>query len=76
MFYGLEQDAYDEMVANGCSACGSRYRIHIDHDHATGKVRGALCSPCNVALGYMQDSPERLELLAAYARKHAAITNP
>lgn len=73
--YGLTREAVDALISAGCEACGSRDRVHIDHDHITGKVRGALCSPCNVSLGYMQDSPERLELLAAYARKHAAVTS-
>lgn len=72
--YGLTREAVDAMISGGCEVCGARERIHIDHDHATGRVRGALCSPCNVSLGYMKDSPERLERLAAYARKHAAIT--
>lgn len=66
--YGLSRAAYDAMVQLGCAACGSTERIHIDHDHKTGKVRGALCSPCNLALGHVDDSPERLEALIRYLR--------
>jgi hypothetical protein len=43
--------------------------LSIDHDHKTGWIRGLLCSSCNRALGYMYDSPERLENAAAYLRK-------
>ena len=32
----------------------------IDHDHATGAVRGLLCCQCNFVLGYAKDSVEVL----------------
>lgn len=38
----------------------------LDHCHRTGKVRGMLCGPCNLALGLMRDNPERLRKAAAY----------
>lgn len=39
---------------------------HVDHDHATGKVRGFLCSRCNKALGMLRDDPVRIRGLLAY----------
>jgi len=42
----------------------------VDHDHATNKVRGLLCNPCNLAIGYLKDSPANADALAAYLRKH------
>jgi hypothetical protein len=43
---------------------------YVDHCHDSGKLRDLLCSRCNVALGQADDSPERLEAMAAYIRKH------
>ena len=36
------------------------FRMHVDHDHKTGKVRGLLCGNCNLALGLLKDSKESL----------------
>lgn len=55
-----------------CDICGKpsngRGGLHIDHDHATGQVRGSLCHSCNSLLGYAQDSPELLAKAIAYLK--------
>lgn len=63
-----------------CAACGStdtgdrRLDVFpVDHDHATGKVRGLLCSGCNKALGLLGDDPDRLMALAAYLLQHSNV---
>ena len=40
--------------------------FHVDHDHATGRVRGVLCSSCNRGIGYLQENPEILRRAAEY----------
>jgi hypothetical protein len=71
--YGLSDEQYDALYrAQGglCAACGGQEKLVVDHDHATGKVRALLCHGCNAALGYVQESQERLQLLVRYLNKY------
>ena len=55
-----------EDLAQQCQVCGSTTDLHIDHDHATGKVRGRLCKGCNFGIGYFRDNPGLLRAAAEY----------
>ena len=53
---GVTTEDYDRLLAaqdGGCAICGNppkTRRLHVDHNHRTGKVRGLLCFRCNRAL--------------------------
>ena len=69
--YGMTIGEYETMIEHGCEICGVKGgfgsgRMAIDHDHSTGKIRGALCSACNLALGKFRDSPEVLRQALRY----------
>jgi hypothetical protein len=40
--------------------------LFIDHCHETGKVRGALCSQCNTAIGALGDNLAGLQRAIQY----------
>jgi hypothetical protein len=44
--------------------------LHVDHCHKTGKIRGLLCSNCNVGLGNFQDTPEFLIKASDYLKNN------
>lgn len=60
----------DERRVGPCESCGTHSDpLRLDHDHATGKRRGWLCSNCNVALGMLKDDPTRIEQLLGYLKR-------
>lgn len=55
---------------NRCAICGIEKQdegreFAIDHDHLNGHIRGLLCMPCNMMLGFARDD---VSLLAAAMR--------
>lgn len=73
--FNMTPEQYNAMLVSQndrCAICpatepgGRAKRFHVDHDHVTGKVRGLLCSACNLAIGMMKDSPEILRKAATY----------
>lgn len=71
--YSLSPEQVDAMRAQQggvCAICsGVMHRECVDHDHATGKVRGLLCHSCNVKLHALDKWPQR-EAAVAYLTKH------
>jgi len=51
-----------------CEICGTYQgdKLHVDHNHATGKVRGMLCRRCNNGLGMFGDDEELLNKARSY----------
>lgn len=53
--YGLTPEQVEAMrVSQGgaCAICKKHLdRFHVDHCHATGRVRGLLCHRCNILIG-------------------------
>ena len=73
--YGMQPDEYLQLHAEQggvCAICrmpdagfnpdGSPRRLAVDHDHATGAIRGLLCVNCNLVLAHAKD---RIDLLLA-----------
>ena len=72
--YGITLDEYKDMLTiqfSGCTLCGKTIiengkLLAVDHDHNTGKVRGLLCTNCNIMLGLAKDNLELLKKAIKY----------
>jgi hypothetical protein len=65
--YALLLDAHE----GGCWICGRKpkkggRRLHVEHDHKTGRVRGLACWKCNQGLQTYRDDPAKLRAAADY----------
>jgi hypothetical protein len=76
--YGLVQHEYETMFVaqrGRCAICELRPdRLYVDHDHATGRVRGLLCPNCNFAVGELGDDPQRCDAAARYLERALDVT--
>jgi hypothetical protein len=80
--HGVTPEFYSKMIATQhgrCAICGRDLstlppkKVHIDHDHKTGIVRGILCHWCNLGIGKFKDDPSALRRAFAYIRGSAVI---
>lgn len=76
--YGVTHEQAEAMLAaqdGKCAICGQPMNPpHLDHDHATGRVRSFLCGSCNHGLGRFQDRPDLLRLAADYLERQEETT--
>jgi hypothetical protein len=78
--YGITVVEYAAILADqggGCAICGKppgKTWHAVDHDHATGRVRGVLCALCNHMLGQAKDNPTLLRRAAEYLEESHAAT--
>lgn len=83
--FRITGEDYTAMLAeqNGaCAVCkkqethtyksGKAKDLAVDHDHATGSVRGLLCFNCNQGIGRLKDDPMLLRRAALYIEHYAA----
>jgi hypothetical protein len=72
---GIDPDEAEQVLRNHdghCAICGTDQPLGrfgtwgIDHDHATGKIRGVLCHHCNVGLGHFKDDVHLLQRALEY----------
>lgn len=78
--YGISEAEFGSMYHNQqgkCAICQhdvDDVKMHIDHCHRTGMVRGLLCQRCNQAIGLMRENEETLKAACEYIRKHNATS--
>jgi hypothetical protein len=86
--FGISASIYAEMLQaqdGRCAVCrrpetaidrrtGKVRRLHVDHNHATRRVRSLLCTRCNLAVGFLGEAPDVAEAVAAYLRAHEIVS--
>ena len=78
--YGITEKEYNLLLDHGdggCWICGKKpkpggRRLHVEHDHKTGAVRGLACWNCNKGLQTYRDNPATLRAAADYLESPAA----
>jgi hypothetical protein len=68
--YGITIDIYNQMFEDQkgyCAMCGThqsefKRKLSVDHNHTTGKIRGLLCTGCNISLGVYEKYKDTCEI--------------
>lgn len=67
--YKIGQAEFDALLLSQrsvCAICEGPNPEHVDHDHATGAVRGILCFNCNGGLGQFKDNIATMQKAITY----------
>lgn len=81
--YGMTLEDYQKLLDATGGVCGiclcsptedGQRRLVVDHDHATGRVRGLICRSCNLGLGYFKDDLTILLSALKYLEAHRSAT--
>jgi hypothetical protein len=76
--YGISLEDIEAMLESQggvCPICNKSLKVRgvkgrdlavVDHCHTTSSIRGLLCTPCNLMIGYAQDTPEVLAKAIKY----------
>lgn len=75
--YGITSEEFDTLLSRQhglCAICGGPPTVKrgwcVDHDHTSGKVRGLLCTNCNIGLGNFKENPAALQSAVYYLTLH------
>ena len=78
--YDMTMEDYDglhEEQEGMCAICGAMEggttrsrKLHVDHNHTTGDVRGLLCNECNTGLGKFKDDTAILKNAITYLQEN------
>ena len=78
-YNGSDEDVNRIFDTHMCEICGdvfnSKTHKHVDHDHESGKIRGALCNKCNMGLGSFGDNINRMRIAIQYLKKYSNNTD-
>lgn len=70
--HGLKPEEYQKMLTeqkHKCKICKEYKKLVVDHDHTTLKIRGLLCTGCNLGLGAFEDDTSKLENAIRYLQE-------
>jgi|ERR1700677_2942775 len=77
-FHDISLEFYNELYAKQdgkCAICSKPQieftkALAVDHDHASRKIRGLLCGPCNRAIGLLKDNSNIVGKAFLYLQEH------
>lgn len=76
--YGVTREDVTQMLSDqggSCAICSNKIdytTAHLDHCHASMKVRGLLCKGCNSGLGQFRDDIELLRKAILYLKERGS----